>query len=137
MCPSPPIWWIPKSQGKPACGYCGYHASDGKWRCAVIDNCRKAVYGYDQRAEVFGSEGWRPSAATASQRTRSAKFGRRDGRKASVFLPGKIHGCLWQGNRSFIDAIVNDTKPLTGVMDGLKPVLMGLAAKILGENTDC
>ena len=23
----------------------------------VIDNCRKAVYGYDQRAEVFGSEG--------------------------------------------------------------------------------
>ncbi len=24
---------------------------------AVIDNCRKAVYGYDQRAEVFGSEG--------------------------------------------------------------------------------
>jgi myo-inositol 2-dehydrogenase / D-chiro-inositol 1-dehydrogenase len=24
---------------------------------AVIDNCRKAVYGYDQRLEVFGSKG--------------------------------------------------------------------------------
>ena len=24
---------------------------------AVIDNCRKAVYGYDQRVEVFGSKG--------------------------------------------------------------------------------
>ena len=24
---------------------------------ANIDNCRKAVYGYDQRLEVFGSEG--------------------------------------------------------------------------------
>lgn len=25
---------------------------------AVIDNSRKAVYGYDQRAEVFGSKEW-------------------------------------------------------------------------------
>ena len=24
---------------------------------AVIDNCRRAAYGYDQRAEVFGSKG--------------------------------------------------------------------------------
>ena len=33
---------------------------------AVIDNCRKAVYGYDQRAEVFGSEEWQPFLMTAS-----------------------------------------------------------------------
>ena len=31
------------------------HMSDGS--IAVIDNSRKAVYGYDQRAEVFGSKG--------------------------------------------------------------------------------
>ena len=30
---------------------------------------------------------------------------------------------------AFIDAIVNDTETPLGVMDGLKPVLMGLAAK--------
>jgi myo-inositol 2-dehydrogenase/D-chiro-inositol 1-dehydrogenase len=29
----------------------------------------------------------------------------------------------------FIDAIVNNTDTPVGVMDGLKPVLMGLAAK--------
>ena len=30
---------------------------------------------------------------------------------------------------AFIDAIVNDKETPLGVMDGLKPVLMGLAAK--------
>ncbi len=31
---------------------------------AVIDNSRKAAYGYDQRAEVFGSKEWLPYPMT-------------------------------------------------------------------------
>lgn len=43
---------------------------------AVIDNCRKAVYGYDQRAEVFGSVGM---AAVGNDSQSSAVITNSDG----------------------------------------------------------
>ena len=96
---------------------------------AVIDNCRKAVYGYDQRAEVFGSEGM---AAIGNDSQSSVQISNSDGvtgEKPLFFFLERYMDAYGKEIAAFIDAIVNDTETPLGVMDGLKPVLMGLAAK--------
>lgn len=96
---------------------------------AVIDNCRKAVYGYDQRAEVFGSEGMvAVSNDTQSQAVISNAQGV-TGEKPLFFFLERYMDAYGKEITAFINAIVNDTETPLGVMDGLKPVLMGLAAK--------
>lgn len=96
---------------------------------AVIDNCRKAVYGYDQRAEVFGSEGMvAVNNDTQSQAVISNAQGV-TGEKPLFFFLERYMDAYGKEITAFIDAIVNDTETPLGVMDGLKPVLMGLAAK--------
>lgn len=96
---------------------------------AVIDNCRKAVYGYDQRAEVFGSEGM---VAVNNDSQSSAVISNADGvtgEKPMFFFLERYMDAYGKEVAAFIDAIVNDKETPLGVMDGLKPVLMGLAAK--------
>ena len=96
---------------------------------AVIDNCRKAVYGYDQRAEVFGSEGM---AAIGNDSQSSVQISNSDGvtgEKPLFFFLERYMDAYGKEIAAFIDAIINDTETPLGVMDGLKPVLMGLAAK--------
>lgn len=96
---------------------------------AVIDNCRKAVYGYDQRAEVFGSEGM---AAIGNDSQSSVQISNSDGvtgEKPLFFFLERYMDAYGKEIAAFIDAIVNDKETPLGVMDGLKPVLMGLAAK--------
>ena len=91
---------------------------------AVIDNSRKAVYGYDQRAEVFGSKGM---AATANDAPSNAEG--ITGEKPMYFFLERYMESFAKEVGCFIDAIENDTDTPLGVEDGLKPVLMGLAAK--------
>lgn len=96
---------------------------------AVIDNSRKAAYGYDQRAEVFGSKGM---VATSNDTGSSAVISTVDGvtgEKPLYFFLERYMDSFAKEMQCFIDAIVNDTETPLGVMDGLKPVLMGLAAK--------
>ena len=96
---------------------------------AVIDNCRKAVYGYDQRAEVFGSEGM---VAVSNDSQSSAVISNADGvtgEKPMFFFLERYMDAYGKEIGAFIDAIVNDKETPLNVMDGLKPVLMGLAAK--------
>lgn len=96
---------------------------------AVIDNCRKAVYGYDQRAEVFGSEGM---VAVNNDSQSSAVISNAEGvtgEKPMFFFLERYMDAYGKEVAAFIDAIVNDKETPLGVMDGLKPVLMGLAAK--------
>lgn len=96
---------------------------------AVIDNSRKAVYGYDQRAEVFGSEGM---AATGNDTASAAVISNAQGitgEKPLHFFLERYMGAYVKEMKCFIDAIVNDTETPLGVMDGLEPVRMGLAAK--------
>ncbi len=57
----------------------------------TIDNCRKAVYGYDQRAEVFGSGG---SVSTENNFPNSATIstaGERPPRSAAALLRRALH----------------------------------------------
>ena len=96
---------------------------------AVIDNSRKAVYGYDQRAEVFGSKGM---AATGNDTASAAVISNENGvtgEKPLHFFLERYMAAYAKEIKCFIDAIEKDTDTPLGVMDGLKPVLMGLAAK--------
>ena len=96
---------------------------------AVIDNCRKAVYGYDQRAEVFGSEGM---VAVSNDSQSSAVVSNAEGvtgEKPMFFFLERYMEAYGKEISDFIDAIVNDKETPLNVIDGLKPVLMGLAAQ--------
>ena len=96
---------------------------------AVIDNSRKAVYGYDQRAEVFGSNGM---VATKNDTLSTAVISNADGvtgEKPLYFFLERYMDSFREEMNQFINAIENDTDTPLGVVDGLKPVLMRLAAK--------
>lgn len=95
---------------------------------AVIDNSRQAVYGYDQRVEVFGSRG---AALDANDTPHTAVLWGADGT-----VSGTCHKVMWDRYagafvsemRAFADAVLNDHEtPVTGE-DGLYPVLMAAAA---------
>ena len=89
---------------------------------AVIDNCRKAVYGYDQRAEVAVSNDSQSSAVISNADGVT-------GEKPMFFFLERYMDAYGKEIAAFIDAIENDKETPLNVMDGLKPVLMGLAAK--------
>lgn len=95
----------------------------------TIDNSRKAVYGYDQRAEVFGSAGAvrsennYPNSALLS----TAVNVRRD-LPLNFFMDRYVDSFLAE-MRDFVDCVVNDKPvPVSGA-DGRVPVAMALAAK--------
>lgn len=96
---------------------------------AVIDNSRKAVYGYDQRAEVFGSEGMAATGNDTASRAVISSAAGVTGEKPLYFFLERYMEAYAKGAKCFIEAIENDTETPVGVEDGLKPVLMGLAAK--------
>jgi len=95
----------------------------------VIDNSRRAAYGYDQRVEVFGSKGCvtvsndTPSSAVLS--TEEGVFSD----KPKYFFLERYKDSFVEEVKEFFDSILNNKEtPVTGI-DGLKPVLIGLAAK--------
>jgi myo-inositol 2-dehydrogenase/D-chiro-inositol 1-dehydrogenase len=96
---------------------------------AVIDNSRKAVYGYDQRAEVFGSKG----AISISNNTKSnATLSTIDGvvsEKPLYFFLERYTQSFTDEINEFVNSIVNDKDVLVDANDGLQPVLIGIAAK--------
>ena len=96
---------------------------------AVIDNCRRATYGYDQRAEVFGSNG---SVAIGNDASSTAVLSTGDGvvvEKPLYFFLERYMQAYANEIREFVEAIVNDTDVPVNVVDGLEPVIIGLAAK--------
>ncbi len=95
---------------------------------AVIDNSREAVYGYDQRAEVFGSKG---AVATGNDTLNTAVFSSADGvtaEKPLFFFLERYEQAFADEMKAFVDAInKGEETPVTG-MDGLRPVLIAEAA---------
>lgn len=102
---------------------------------AVIDNSRQSAYGYDQRAEVFGSLG---QVAVGNDSTSKAVISTKDGvngEKPLFFFLERYMQAYAEEITDFIDAIVNDTDVSVSADDGLKAVLIGDAAtKSLHEN---
>ena len=96
---------------------------------AVIDNCRQACYGYDQRAEVFGSKG---AIAITNDSSSTAVFSGKDGvlaEKPLYFFLERYMRAYADEIDAFVEAIVKDTPTVVNANDGLEPVLIGLAAK--------
>ncbi len=96
---------------------------------ALIDNSRKAVYGYDQRAEVFGSKG---CIACGNDTASTAVLSTVDGivsEKPLWFFLQRYMGSYQMEVRLFIESIVNDTPVAVGVEDGLLCIKLGLACR--------
>ena len=96
---------------------------------AVIDNCRAACYGYDQRAEVFGDKG---CIAISNDSDSNAVFSCKDGviaEKPMFFFLERYMMAYANEVDQFVESIVNDTPTPDNANDGLQPVLIGLAAK--------
>ncbi|MFD1955531.1 inositol 2-dehydrogenase [Paenibacillus thailandensis] len=96
---------------------------------AVIDNSRQAVYGYDQRVEVFGSGG-SVSAANDYPNTaevHNAEGVRRD--KPLHFFLERYNEAYIDETRQFIQCIAENRDVTVGGGDGLQAELMALAAK--------
>ena len=94
----------------------------------TIDNSRQAVYGYDQRVEVFGSAGM---AASENPLAHSAIVRSADGSRAATlpyfYLERYIPSYLreWE---AFVGAVAaGATPPVTGA-DARAPLVIGMAA---------
>ena len=95
----------------------------------VIDNSRRAAYGYDQRIEVFGSKG----AAVASNDTpTNVVFMGEDGvvaDKPLYFFLERYMQSFRDEMLQFVEAVIEDKPTPTTGEDGLNSILVALAAK--------
>ena len=94
----------------------------------VIDNSRRAVYGYDQRIEVFGSAG---SVVVANKTPHTAVYNNADSvqsAKPLYFFLERYMDAYLDEMKAFINCIGQDTPPPVTGRDGRIPVVMGLAA---------
>jgi myo-inositol 2-dehydrogenase/D-chiro-inositol 1-dehydrogenase len=101
----------------------------------TIDNSRKAVYGYDQRVEVFGSGGM---VAVGNNTPDSHVYLDGTGVHSSLplnFFMDRYTESYLREMRAFVDAVrAGAPTPVTG-HDGLMAVVIGLAAaKSVREN---
>lgn len=95
----------------------------------TIDNSRKAVYGYDQRAEVFGSGGM---AATANNTPNTSVYSNAEGvhsEKPLYFFLERYMDSFVAEMREFVAAIHENTATPVTVEDGRKPVVIAMATK--------
>jgi myo-inositol 2-dehydrogenase/D-chiro-inositol 1-dehydrogenase len=95
----------------------------------TIDNSRKAVYGYDQRVEVFGSGGM---VSADNNLPDSHVYFNSEGvssAKPLYFFLERYTQSFLAEMREFIVSIQNDSPPLVTGVDGRIPVIMGIAAK--------
>ncbi len=96
---------------------------------AVIDNSRQAMYGYDQRAELFGSKGM---VATSNDTLSSAVISTADGvtaEKPLYFFLERYMESFSEEVRQFVSAVENNTETPVGIHAGLQSVKIALAAE--------
>ncbi len=95
----------------------------------VIDNSRKAVYGYDQRVEIFGSKGM---VCADNNYPENHRYYASDGVHGSLplnFFMDRYLEAYANEMKIFCDAVINDLQlPVSG-NDGLMSVAIALAAK--------
>ena len=101
---------------------------------AVIDNCRKAVYGYDQRVEVFGSKGMVQSKNKFDNYT--ITYGEKDVTSPlpQYFFLERYADAYKKEIDHFIDCIRHKKTPEVSGFDGLMSLVLGLCAK---ESLNC
>jgi myo-inositol 2-dehydrogenase / D-chiro-inositol 1-dehydrogenase len=94
-----------------------------------IDNSRRAAYGYDQRVEVFGSEGM---AATENPLAHSGLIRTADGTREPVlpyFYLERYTVSYVREWEAFVAALVAGDAPPVTTTDARAPLVIGLAAR--------
>ena len=94
----------------------------------VIDNSRKAIYGYDQRAEVFGSGGMIATANNTPDAAYLSDAAGVHGPKPLYFFLERYAESFLAELRDFVACLQHDTEPPVGGRDGRIPVVMAMAA---------
>jgi len=95
----------------------------------VIDNSRRATYGYDQRVEVFGDRG-RVVVGNPRPHTASTSGERGDaGPPLMDFFIERYTQSYVNELNAFIGCLQTDTAPTVTGIDGRVPVVMGHAAR--------
>lgn len=95
----------------------------------VIDNSRRAAYGYDQRVEAFGSLGM---AAGENDGDSTVKVSTAEGvvsDKPQYFFLERYMASFIEEMRQFVSAVRNDTEVPVGIHAGLMSVVLAKAAK--------
>jgi myo-inositol 2-dehydrogenase / D-chiro-inositol 1-dehydrogenase len=96
---------------------------------AVIENSRRAVYGYDQRVEAFGVEG----AIEAGNRTGSTTLLKTSAGVRTEnplhFFTERYEAAYRLELAAFVDAIRNGTEPECSGRDALPPLAIAVAAR--------
>jgi len=96
----------------------------------VIDNCRKACYGYDQRLEVFGSGG---QASAANDTPTNVSYINENGNssdKPLYFFLERYMQSFVDEMTEFVECVLENKETKTTVNDGLEALRLGLAAKL-------
>ena len=96
---------------------------------AIIDNSRKAAYGYDQRLEVFGSKGMIQANNVMIDNN---NLFTQNGVKSSLpmnFFIERYADAYKKEIIDFIDSVINNREVSVSGIDGLKSLQIGLAAK--------
>ncbi len=95
----------------------------------MIDNCRQAAYGYDQRAEILGSAG---KIATENCYPNQATLSTGDCVRKDLpfnFFMDRYTESFTNEIRSFVQSVLQDKPTAVTGLDGRAPVVMGLAAR--------
>lgn len=96
----------------------------------VIDNSRKAGYGYDQRTEIHCAGG---CVQVYNDLDNTATISTPEGvtsAKPMWFFLERYNNAFISEEQAFIQAILNDEETLVKGMDGLMPVLIAKAAEL-------
>lgn len=94
----------------------------------VIDNSRQAVYGYDQRLEVFGTAGAARAENEANDTVIQSDAAGIHTAKPPRFFVDRYGDCYVTEFREFIECVRNDKEPPVTGRDGRLAVLISLAA---------
>lgn len=95
----------------------------------VIDNSRQAVYGYDQRVEIFGSKGM--SQIGNNHHDTQILYNKDGGHSALPldFFMDRYTEAYYKEMKEFIDAIQQNKSVPVGIKDALMSTAIALAAK--------
>lgn len=94
----------------------------------VIENSRRAVYGYDQRVEVFGSAGMISAANETPHRAVLSDARGVHGPLPLYFFLERYEAAYIGEMQAFVESIHEGTPPPVSGHDGRAPVVMGHAA---------
>ncbi len=95
---------------------------------AVIDNSRQAVYGYDQRIEVFGSKGMIAAENETMDSTTLSTAGGVSRAKPLWFFLERYTDAFVREEQGFVDACLDGKDVLISARDSLSPVAIAIAA---------